>query len=307
MLSWASTAYGAMHPNTEPDVEFAGTLPALVTPLRSPGELDLTSFAGLARDAVEAGAAGVVVAGSTGEGTLLSPADRRALTAAAVDTGVPVIAGASGATLDDLLADTERLAGTGADAVLVLAPSYQPLAPDELVDVHLAVADRCPVPTVAYHIPQFTGSALTPEVIRRLAEHPNVVAIKDSSPDAERRTALIRAAGARLALFVGHAPTIAQALRDGAAGSITAIANLRLRQVLALTDAVARGDDDEVERLQDALASCEHTLRSVPVSMAAAVKAAMQLEGTIDERWCVPPLRSVSGGQLDLVRTALLR
>jgi 4-hydroxy-tetrahydrodipicolinate synthase len=163
------------------------------------------------------------------------------------------------------------------------------------------------VPTLVYHIPQFTGSVLTPEVMSRLAEHRNIVAVKDSSPDADRRAALIRASGEGLALFVGHAPTLARALRDGASGSITAIANLRLRQVLALTAAVAGGEDDEVDRLQDALAGCERTLRSVPASMAAAVKAAMQLEGRLDERWCVPPLRSVPASQIDLVRTALLR
>ena len=285
----------------------SGTLPALVTPLHAPGELDLPGLARLAERAVEEGASGVIVAGSTGEGTLLSPADRRAVTAAAVHAGVTVIAGASGATLDDLHADVERLAGTGAEAVLVLPPAYQPLSPEEVVDVHVAVADRARVPTLVYHIPQFTGSPLTPEAVGKLAEHPNIVAIKDSSPDADRRARFITAAGGRLGVFVGHAPTIGQALRAGAAGSITAIANLRLRQVLDLHAAVASGDDDQVERLQSSLADCEHALRAVPASMPAAVKAAMQLAGTLDERWCVAPLRSVSGGQLDLVRTALLR
>ncbi len=288
-------------------MELSGALPALVTPLSAPGELDLSGLAVATERAGDAGAAGVLVAGSTGEGTLLSPADRRALTAAAVDTGVPVIAGASGATLDDLHADVERLAGTGAAAVLALAPGYQPLTPEELVDVHLAVAERAPVPTLVYHIPQFTGSALTPEAVKALAEHRNIVAIKDSSPDQPRRERFVTAAAGGLRLLVGHAPSLEAALRAGVAGSITAIANLRLNDVLAVHAAVADGDDARASKVQRSLTACEEALRAVPASMPAAVKAAMQLEGTLDERYCVPPLRAVAGSQLDLVRTALLR
>ena len=284
-----------------------GAWPAQVTPLRSPSELDLPAVAQLAEASVAEGAAGVLVAGSTGEGVLLGSADRRAVTAAAVDSGVTVIAGASGATVEDLHADVQRLAGAGADAVLVLAPSAYPLTPDELVDVHTAVADRADVPTLAYHIPQFTGSALTPEAVGALAEHRNIVGLKDSSPVAERRAAFVRAAAGRLAVYDGHAPTLAAALRDGVSGSITAIANLRLRRVLELHAAVADDDHDTAERLQGSLAATEEALRAVPGSMPAALKAAMQLEGTLDERWCISPLRSVPGNHLDLVRTALLR
>ena len=285
----------------------AGVWPAQVTPLRSPGELDLPAVARLAASAVADGAAGVLVAGSTGEGALLGGADRRAVTAAAVDSGVTVISGASGSTVDDLHADVERLAGVGAHAVLVLAPSTYPLTPDELVDVHVAVADRAEVPTLAYHIPQFTGSALSPEAVGALAEHRNIVGLKDSSPDAQRRAAFVRAAGDRLAVFDGHAPTLAAALRDGVTGSITALANLRLHRILSLHAAVADDDHGTVERLQGSLTATEEALRAVPGSMPAAVKAAMQLDGTLDERWCIPPLRSVPGKHLDLVRTALLR
>lgn len=285
----------------------AGAWPAQVTPLRAPGELDLPAVSRLAGSFVATGAAGVVVAGSTGEGALLSPADRRAVTAAAVDSGVTVIAGASGATVDDLHADVERLAGAGADAVLVLAPSTYPLTSDELVDLHVAVADRAAIPTLAYHIPQFTGSALSAEAVGALAEHRNIVGIKDSSPDADRRVTFVRAAAGRLAIFVGHTPTSAAALRDGVTGSITALANVRLRRILDLHGAVADDDQPAVDRIQASLTATERALRNVPASMPAAVKAAMQLDGTLDERWCLPPLRSVSGDQLDLVRTALLR
>lgn len=288
-------------------MELSGAMPALVTPMSAPGVLDLPAIAAATQRAHEHGATGVVVAGTTGEGTLLSPADRRAVTAAAVETGVPVIAGASGATLEDLHADVARLGGTGVSAVMVLAPSYQPLTEDEVVDVHVAVADRSEVPTIVYHIPQFTGTTLTPEAVGALGGHRNIVGIKDSSPDQKHREDLIAAAKGRLGVFVGHGPSLGASLRSGAVGSITAIANVRMDDVVALHEAVAANDEARESSLQASLTAMEVALGTAPGSLAATIKAALQLQGWLDERYCVPPLRSVGGGHLDLIRTALLR
>ncbi len=286
----------------------SGAIPALVTPMSAPGRVDPAAAASLAEAAAGQGASAVLVAGTTGEGSLISSQDRVALTAAVRATGVPVIAGASGPTLAALHADVARLAEAGAQAVLVLVPAFLPLTPEELVDGHLAVAERAPVPTIVYHIPQFTGSWLTPEAVSSLAGRPGIGGLKDSSPAAELRAALVQAAGPSLAVVVGHAPTLSQALRAGAAGSITAMGNLRLRQILALHAAVAQDPDDAAAgQLQASLSACEAALAAVPGCMPAALKAAMQLAGTVPERYCAPPLRSVEGRHLDAVRTALLR
>src|SRR5690625_1462039 len=297
----------SVSPSRRLAVELSGAMPALVTPMSAPGVLDLPALAAATERAHEQGASGVVVAGTTGEGTLLSPADRRAVTAAAVQTSVPVIAGASGATLDDLHADVARLGGTGVEAVMVLAPSYQPLTDEELVDVHVAVAVRSEVSTIVYNIPQFTRTTLITEAVRALAGHRNIVGIKDSSPDHAHREGLIAAAKDRLGVFVGDGASLGAALRSGAAGSITAIANLRMEDVVALHQAVADNDDARASSLQASLSAMEAALVAAPASLAATVKAALQLQGWLDERYCVPPLRSVSGGHLDLIRTALLR
>ena len=286
----------------------SGALPALVTPLRSAHELDLAGFAALVEQTMEEGASGVLVAGSTGEGPLLEPDHRVRLVRAAVAAsgGGPVLACASGASVEEVCRDVERVATAGAALVLVLAPNYLPLEPEELAEAHLRIADRAPVPTLVYHIPQFTGSALTPETIAGLAAHEGIVGMKDSSPDADRRAAFVSAAGTAFAVMTGHAATLAQALRSGASGSITAIANLRQRSVVALHDAVEAGDPSRSEQLQRSLTATVSGLASVPGSMPAAVKAALQLRGVIAERWCRPPLRSVPAGDLDRVRTALL-
>jgi len=297
-----------------------GSLVALVTPVDEHGGLLPGDVEVLVRRAVEDGATGVVLAGSTGEGALLDPEQRTALVRIArkvaddlvtADGSRPptVIVGAYGLTVADLDADVTRLAEAGTDLVLVMAPHTYTLRPEELVDLHLGVAERADVPTLVYHIPQLTNSALTPESLPALAAHPRIVGMKDSSPDAERRCGFAATAAelADFALLTGHGPTLRQALVDGVDGSITAIANVRQRQVVALHAAVAAGDDAEAGRLQDAIARTSHSLAGLDASMPAALKAALQLDGVVTERWCRPPLRSVAPARLDHVRSALLR
>jgi 4-hydroxy-tetrahydrodipicolinate synthase len=286
-----------------------GCLPALVTPLATPHELDLEGLAPLIRRALDDGATGVLVAGTTGEGTLLESDQRVALTEAAVAAadGATVVAGASGPTVDAVRADAARLAAAGADLVLVLAPAIQPLRPEELVDAHLAVADSADVAVLVYHFPQLTGSSLTPDAVRELARHEAIVGMKDSSDDPERRASFVAAGGEGFGVLTGHAPSLQAALEAGAAGSITAIANVLQRQVTALHAAVAAGDLAAAARRQERLTAVSAGLAAVGTSMPAALKAALQLDGVLVERWCRPPLRSVAPAGLDRVRTALLR
>ena len=290
-----------------------GTFPALVTPLTAERELHADDAAALVRSGRADGAAGVLVAGSTGEGTLLSASQRATLTrvaaGAVADTGGRVLAGASGPTVDALHDDVAALAEAGADAVLVLAPHTYPLSPDELRDLHLEVADRADVPTLAYHIPQLTGSALTPDTLAELADHPRIIGAKDSSPDVDRRRAFAAALGDRddVTLLTGHAPSLAQALDDGVGGAILAVGNLHQHTVTALHRAHRDGELATVARHQATLTATAEALSGVTGSTPAVLKAALQLHGRIEERWCRPPLQSLPGRSLDAVRTALLR
>lgn len=309
----------AVEPVTAPP-QLQGSLPALVTPLTPQRQLALDDAAALVHRALDDGASGVLVAGTTGEGALLDPEQRVALTervrvelAARPDDGrggTPLlIAGACAPTLAGLHADVARLAAAGADLVLVLAPATYPLRSHELEALHLDVAERAEAPTVVYHIPQITGSSLEPEAVPRLAAHERIVGMKDSSPDAERRARFVAEAAQAeggFAVVTGHAPTLRDALEAGVAGSILAIANVRQRQAVGLHAAVAAGDGERAGELQRRLTATTEGLHRVGRSMPAGLKAALQLDGVIAERWCVPPLDSVPPDRLDLVRTAML-
>jgi 4-hydroxy-tetrahydrodipicolinate synthase len=304
-----------------PDQAPIGSLPAMVTPLTADREIDEPGVEALVRRAVADGANGVVVAGSTGEGALLEPEQRKLLTArarAAIDGAagdledartLTMVAGATGSTVAALDADVGRLAAAGADLVLVLAPSLYGLSPEELTDLHVGVAERADVPTLVYHIPQLTGSSLSVEAVAELARHPRIVGMKDSSPDAGRRAAFVEATRGveDFAVLTGHAPTLLAALRAGVAGSITAVANLRQWEVASLHAAADAEDLAQADRRQDSLSRLSDAIAGVGASVPAVLKAALQLEGVVTERWCRPPLRSIDPSRLDRVRTALLR
>ena len=308
-------------PQTPMGSRLGGCRPALVTPLTPEREVDEEGVHTLVSRALADGASGVLVAGSTGEGTLLEPEQRAEVTRAArraLDEHPPagggsggllrLLAGASGPTVGALEEDVERLAEAGAEAVLVLAPHTYPLAPEELVDLHRDVAARAPVPTVIYHIPQLTGSWLTVDAVAELAGQPGIVGMKDSSPDAQRRSEFLAAVAHQhdFDLLTGHAPSLQAALEAGAQGSITAVANLRQHRVVALHEAFAAGDTERARQLQAALTRLSEGIGTAGASVPATLMAALQLEGVIAERWCRPPLRSLDSKRLDRVRTALM-
>jgi dihydrodipicolinate synthase/N-acetylneuraminate lyase len=284
-----------------------GCIVPLITPMLSPGELDLPGLGRLLHNVTDAGAAGVLVAGLVGEGPLLAPADRRALTiAAAEQTDGPVLVGVTGASLDELHADVARMAGAGADAVVVLAPGAVPLCGDELAALHLEVADRAEVPTVLACDPRTISSPITGDAVTRLAAHKRILGVIDLGNDVEQRRAFLTAVGPGFGVLASDTPTLLDALDAGVTGAVPALANLRARQLVELVTA-APSDAAAAARLHASLLACEDGLRASGRSLPAAIKAALQLEGLIDERWCVPPLDSVPPNRLDRIRTALLR
>lgn len=291
---------------TVPDL--AGATPALPTPLSPRGDVDLEVAAALVRRAIAHDAAAVLVGGSTGEGPLVPAEERARFTAAAVEVGgeTPVLACASGAAVADVQRDVERLAAAGAAAVLVLAPTYFPLTDEETVDLQWLVADTSPVPVLAYHIPQLTRAPLTEASVRRLATHPNVMGMKDSSGDTPRlRRFLAAADGQDFVVLQGAAPELRAALEAGATGSITAIANVLPDEVMALHRAVA--DDDEVEAAaaQQRLSRGMAALAAVPGPTSSAVKAALEHAGVLPSGTPWPPLRAVDEEQVTRLVEAL--
>ena len=225
--------------------DLSGVHPPVATPFGEDGELALDAFDNNLREWLSHPIAGIVVAGSTGEAPLL---DRRELwklveTTAARIGDRTLTVGTGAESTREVIFVTRKVAELGANAVLVRSPSYylKAMRPDAVRDHFLAVADASPVPVVLYHIPQFVPVHLTPDLVGRLVEHPNIIGIKDSSGDLRNLGQLIEACGRNAQVLVGSGALLYAALEAGAAGGILGVAVIATRSCCQIYDAWKRG------------------------------------------------------------------
>ena len=207
-----------------------GVLGPVVTNFTSSGELDRTAFAENIRAHLDAGMSGVVVAGSTGEAALLDEKERALLVEVARHT-VPadrrLIAGTGAESTRTTLRNTRLAAERGADAALVVAPHYygaKAMTSAALRAHYTAIADASPLPVILYNIPKYMHFALTSQLVSELAQHENIVGIKDSSGDLELLAGYIKAQSDDFAVLTGNGSTFKRALELGARGGILAVA-----------------------------------------------------------------------------------
>jgi 4-hydroxy-2-oxoglutarate aldolase len=252
-----------------------GIYPPIPTPFRTSGELALDELGRNLAWWSTTGLAGFVVLGSNGEYVALSEREKLELIRAARDA-VPaaqaVIAGTGMEGTGETIRLSRAAAELGADAVIVVTPHYYRSRMDAqaLLAHYRAVADAVPVPLLLYNVPANTGLDMPAEVVLRLAEHPNIAGIKDSSGNIANMTEVLRGKPERFAVLAGSASFLLPALALGAAGGVVALANVAPRETVALDAAFARGDLAEARRLQ---------LRLLPVNQA------------ITARWGVPALK----------------
>ena len=250
---------------------------------------------------------GVVVLGSNGEAPLLDEAESDAAIAAAREQVPPdrlCLAGTGRESTVAAVRAAKRAAALGADAVLVRTPAYfrTLLTAAALTDHYTAVADAAPVPVILYNFTALTGVTLPVEAVARLAEHPNIIGMKESGSDLRFVSALIDATPDGFAVMAGSAPVFFASLLVGAAGGILALASAVPDLCVELYELVRAGRLDEARALQrrlTPLAGLVTSAHGVP-----GLKAALALLGYAagDPR---PPLRPVGPGAVDRIRQAL--
>ena len=177
--------------------EFHGVLPALITPFTGSGDaLDTEALAAHVERLIGGGVAGLVPGGSTGEFTTLAHAERRELveaTVAAAAGRVPVVAGTGALSTRETVELSVHAERTGAAAVMVVPPFYDPLGWRELLAHYAAVADRISVPIMYYNLPSATGVTLDADQLRELRRVAGVTSLKDTGGDATAATELLQA------------------------------------------------------------------------------------------------------------------
>ena len=285
----------------------AGVMAPAVTPFDADGALARDAFAHNVRAHVDAGLAGVIVAGSSGEAALLDEGERAALLAAAREL-VPgdrwLIAGVGGESTRVTIQRTRVAADAGADAALVVSPHYygRRMTEAALLAHFGAVADASPVPVLLYNIPVYAHLVLSPAFVARMARHPNVVGMKDSAGDLPTLERYLDAQGPDFRVLTGHGGTFAQALASGASGGILAVSLFAPALAVGVYEAARAGDAARARALQERLVPLA---RDVVAALGpAGLKAAMSMVGL---RGGAPraPLLALDDAERAAVRAAL--
>jgi 4-hydroxy-2-oxoglutarate aldolase len=229
----------------------------VVTPFAGE-ELDFAAFRANIERWNTTGLSGYLVLGSNGESVFLDEGEKLELVAAAREAATPahiIMAGTGCESTRATLKLTRATADAGADCALVITPAYYQgqMSPARLEAHYAAVADGSPIPVLLYNVPKFTGLNLTPATVARLAEHPNIVGIKDSSGNVGQLLDIRRRVPDDFALFVGAAGAFFPGLCVGANGAILAVANVLPEVCVRLFENYRAGDRERALQLQEAL------------------------------------------------------
>lgn len=275
-------------------VDFKGLATALVTPFVD-GEVDWKAFRNLVRRQVEAGVDFLVPLGSTAETPCLTDAEKVKILEIAREesNGLPIVAGAGSNSLTATVQNMRLLDGHGADAYLIVVPFYNKPTQEGLYQYFKAVAEETDRQVILYNVPGRTGTNMKTETTLRLAEIPNVTAVKEASGDLAQIIDIKRQAPANFTVLSGNDDQTLPLMACGADGVISVASNVAPKQMKALTRAVAASDLKEAIRLNNSLMQLYHAcfVESNPIP----AKAALSLMGLCSDEMRLPLLPATEG------------
>lgn len=234
--------------------QWQGVFPAITTPFLPDGSVDHEFLAAHARRFLASGCKGVVALGSLGEGATLTFDEKvevlRTLVAS-VGARIPVVAGISALSTTEAVSLARAAAGAGCHGLMVLPP-YVYIGDWAEMRAHVsAIISATPLSCMLYNNPIAYGTDFVPEHVRQLCEHANLHAIKDSSGDVRRITALRALLGDRLALFVGLDDAVVEGVMAGARGWVAGLVNALPDESVLLFEHAAAGRAAEARALYD--------------------------------------------------------
>lgn len=275
-------------------VDFKGLATALVTPFVD-GEVDWKAFRNLVRRQVEAGVDFLVPLGSTAETPCLTDAEKVKILEIAREesNGLPIVAGAGSNSLTATVQNMRLLDGHGADAYLIVVPFYNKPTQEGLYQYFKAVAEETDRQVILYNVPGRTGANMKKETTLRLAEIPNITAVKEASGDIAQIIDIKRQAPEGFTVLSGNDDQTLPLMACGADGVISVASNMAPKQMKALTRAVAASDLKEAIRLNNSLMPLYHAcfVESNPIP----AKAALSLMGLCRDEMRLPLLPATEG------------
>lgn len=230
---------------------FQGSIVAMVTPFRD-GAVDTAKIREQVEFHVKHGTDAIVPCGTTGESPTLSHEEHHAVvgeTIRAAAGRVPVIAGTGSNSTAEAIALTRHAREAGADGVLIVNPYYNKPTQAGLTAHFRAIADAVDIPIIMYNIPGRTGVNMLPETVAELAEHPNIVGIKEATGDVAQMTHDIVLCRGKLCFLSGDDTLTLPLMAVGGAGVISVVANIVPADVAAMTRAALSGDWKRAQEL----------------------------------------------------------
>lgn len=207
---------------------FTGAATAIVTPMNQSG-VDYEQFGRLIDWQIAEGIDAIVVAGTTGEASTLSDDEHKEVIRYCVERvagRVPVIAG-TGSNDTAYAVDLTRYAGeVGADAVLLVTPYYNKATQNGLIKFFTDIADASSVPCILYNVPSRTGCNIAPATVAALAEHPNIVGIKEASGNISQIAQVAHLCGDKIDIYSGNDDQIVPVLSLGGKGVISVLSDI---------------------------------------------------------------------------------
>ncbi len=234
------------------DTVFTGVATAIVTPLTKDG-IDYEQFGRLIEWQIAEGVNAIVAVGTTGEGSTLTDAEHKEAIKFCVDKvrgRVPVIAGTGSNDTAYAIELTKFSCEVGADAMLLVTPYYNKATQKGLIASFKAIADASTKPCILYNVPSRTGCNLLPGTVLELADHPNIVGIKEASGNISQVAELCALVGDKIAVYSGNDDQIVPLLSLGAKGVISVLSNIMPKATVKMCEDFFGGDIASSRKLQ---------------------------------------------------------
>ena len=231
---------------------FEGMASAIITPLNEKG-IDYELFAKLVEWQIAEGIDGIVVCGTTGEGSTLTDEEHKnaiEFMVKQVAGRVPVIAGTGSNDTAYAVELTKHACQMGVDGVLTVTPYYNKATQKGLIKSFTAIADASTVPVILYNVPSRTGVNIAPKTVLELSKHPNINAVKEASGDISQIAEIAHLCGDNINIYSGNDDQVVPIMSLGGKGCISVLSNLLPKETSEMCRLFREGDVKAAAKLQ---------------------------------------------------------
>ena len=268
--------------------KFKGTGVALVTPFKSDKSVDFDALRKLVRLQLAGGTDFLVVMGTTAESPTLSSEEKEAILETVLDENagqLPVVFGVGGNNTLELFTKLKKLP-KGVDGILSVSPYYNKPTQEGIFQHFKAIAEASPVPVILYNVPGRTGSNMLPQTTLRLAQLPNIVAVKEASGNMDQIMEIISQAPAGFSVLSGDDAITMPLIACGAVGVISVVANALPEKFNAMVKDALEGDFSSSKMIHNELLSI--TKMFFEEGNPAGVKVALENRGIMSQDLRLP-------------------